>query len=584
MEYIIVFIFILILINVKLFKVNTSFFNSSLNLLLITGLYAIIQTKFNSIFTVFLAILIVTQYKKTTFSYDLLGLKKSLIYGIGIGGIVYSNLYKVLNFITFPYVDDVFYSRVATWIGYTGIENTLSQSNHLFVNQQLNAQYYHWFELWLTNFIGILNHGNAFINLFIVITSIVGVLICLGIHEIIERKIPSIHGSYIFILTFLMFLIITLSSSLWNTIIYIVPQIPKYGSTTAISNILKTIYVVPICLSIYYVFTKKENGIYYPILFSFFYLTTFPAIVMGLIFTGIIISYQNRKIEKKYIIPFLALLLFVVFYKLNADSRMQDIDKNPLSMIPNNKHMINWFIKSYIFIPIGWFVPIVYLYIKRRELKDFIIPFVSIYISSSLLWLLLYTKADAQQLFGNLMDTFFYVLIAILIIDLLNNKKYVILIIVATIHIIPLQKYRGTNASPDKIKRLNFIKPYLEEKIIFLNSKDSVSSIYRYSENNFCFSPEIYLLNSKAKIYYPLASYPILPKFNHEESQIIESIRKESIYFQSCGELNFKNYDCLLDFMKKYQFTTIFSEFTIDNNQLQFKNAYNGFYIYKIKP
>lgn len=584
MEYFFSLIALILVVNIKIFKTNTSFFNTALNTLTITGLYATYITGFNSIFIVFLLLLIITHYKKLSISYDKSGLIQSTIYGSLVFIFAYLFQRKIILQEKIPYLDDVFYSRIAAWLHESRTESSVSHiSAHLGIN--VSPKFYHWFEIWLTSFIDRINQGNVYINLYIVVFTLVATISCLALHHIIKELFPNTKKIYIYLLGILsFFIIISINSILDITTLFSSFDASKLISNSSIYNSLKLIFVVPVCFSFYFIATKKENGLFYPILFSFFYLTVFPS-VLGVTYLYVLLMFwTDRKFKIEYLFPFLATVLFIGFYFLNSESN-SEISKgtSSSSLIPEFSHLFNWFVKAYIINPIGWIIPVYFLFEKKKELKTFGIYFLLIYVCSSGLWLLLYTKLDSHQFFYNIMHPLFSVIFALAILDLIKNKRYVIAFFFGAVSILPLQKLVRSDLSDINRTKLELLQPFLNKKLIYLVHPDKVNTIYKYNEVFYTFNPELFIKNDDIKIMYLNSSYPIRQEFNKEDLNIIKAYRAGNIFFKTCGELDFKDYRCIIDFMKKHGFTTIVSEIEVADSSIYLDEKIEDLYVYQLK-
>lgn len=584
MIYIITLFVLALIVNFRIFKVNTSFFNISLNLLSIVGLYATYTTGFKSIFIVFLILIILNHINKIKLGYDKNGLIQSIIYLFLTTPIVYLFQYKNIHSLQTPYLDDVFYSRVPVWLDEIKAENVISHIHWMLNNSSPSPTFYHWFEIWMANLSDKVNGGNMYINLYIVVFSFISMIICIGLHSIVKDLFKNTKDYFIIFLSFIGWILILLINNHWDFLsIFSSIDISSYTYDKSIYNSLKLLYTVPICISIYYITTYKEKGIIYPLLFSFMYLTVFPAVLGATILGCFLLVIQKRKIKLEYLMPFIAAVLFYGFYKLTGESKIASYSTNVSSQIPTLSHAINWFVKAYVINPLGWIIPIFYLFSQRSELFKFITSFILLYISAAGLWLLLYLKIDSFQLFYNIINSMFSFITFLALIYLLKNKRYVLAIVFLIPILLPLQSIKSTELSLDKKNLLNGIEPYTKEKIIYINQPSDINTLYQHNETFYSFNPEVFIKYEEIQMLYLNASYPIQENMQSDVKTMVEGFRRGSKYFQKCGELDFQNYSCLIDFMKEYGFTTIFSEIKVENPEIHLVNEIEYLKIYQIK-
>ena len=584
MVYIISLLALLLICNIKLYKTPNSFFNISLNTLLLVALYAVYTTQFRSIFIVYLVLFMVTHFNRFTLSYDLEGLKKSIIYSILTTPFIYLLQYPNLSLKRSPFIDDIHYQRVAYWIGESKIESSLSQVGQIY-HTIFPPNYYHWFELWLTNMIGKLNHANTYINLYVVVITFVCVISCLGIHKILEDKFRLKSYKY-FLLTFGSLFLFFCADNLFNFLSLLSDsKILKVELYVTVYNSLKLVFVFPISIALYLVSKDLKRNAFYLILFSFFYLVTFPPITLAIAALFFLEFLKERKFKLQYFLPILSFALFLLFYKLNGDRRMADLgNESLLDQIPNLSFAAKWFAKVYVFYIITWILPFAYLIYKRKELKDFNLIFGLIYLISSLLWLVLYMKFDSSQLFTRFSATTLCLVLILLVNELMINRKILLVLPILLISIFPFQKLKSTPIKDREKAILDISSPYLKEKIMYLTDPARMLIFYNYNEVSYSMSPELFQNDFQAQIAYISAAYPISQKFTPEEKDVIQKIyRKNSLYYKQCGEMDFKDYTCFIDFVKKYHFKYVFSEFKIDNSSLSLVDSNSYLFIYQIK-
>ncbi len=580
---ILVLILFLVLINIKVVKEESPFFNASVNTLLIVAVYACYTTSFNSVFILFLILFFLKFYNLFQISYDFTGLKRTLIYG----GVVVPSIYlyhlPYLLSKKIPFVDDIFYKKLVMAIGTTGVESTFSYSSILFEQPGIKPSYYHWFEFWLANLIHKISQADAYTSLFVISISIVIILSCLGIHEVFEKLFQA-KNKFIYPLTLLAILIIFISTGIFKLLyLFSASEIFNKTGNLSINIAIKQSFVIPICISIFLASSNHKKYFIYPLLFSFFYLTIYPATISATLIIGIFILLKEKRGQFEYIlIPALGILLFIGFYYLNGESRLTEIQNNPSSQLPHFNHFISWFTKAYILTPVSWIIPLLFLIFKFSRLKKFILAFLSIYITSSFLWFVLYLKLDSNQLFVLFANTMFSFILSVLIIHLILKRKLLRGTILIAISVLPFQSYRGVATNDENIVRLEFFEPYLNEKSIYLNKPVEVSSIYRYNENAYTLTPELFMKSDSVQIAHITSAYPIKEKFNNEERDVIDKHRQRSLYFTECGELDFNDYSCLREFMEKYKFIYLFSEFKVNSSFFNLVDSDRQLFVYEL--
>jgi hypothetical protein len=582
--YLITFAILLFVLNVRIFRLNTSFFNISLNAVLLVSVYATIVTNANSIFLVSLLLLIAVHFRAIQPGYDWQGLKDSLAFMIvpWLFFVVFTHDSTMGQKV--PYMDYVFYGRVAHWLHISGVETTNTVS-HALGYTNVNPTFYHYFELWLSNALYRLNGGTALLNLFLVSYPLALVLTSHAIKELVNEYIPKVAFP-----SWLLNLMITiLSVSLlffqgifqWTELFKELSFI-KVSSASILSSI-KLIYVLPVVFSIIFLSKEKESGWHYPVIFSFFYLTVFFPMV-GMCTLLLLFQWvKSKRFNVQIILPPIALLMVLGFYVMNAESRIVASD-NPsfFAALTRVSKFAAWFLKAYPFFIISWAAPLAFLLVNRKQHAHLLITLVALFVPTSVLWLLMYLRLDAQQLFDNIMIPMMVAVTCYVMVILASQQKWKWLVVFFLIHTLQPIAISSLPAKIPTSPVLDLLEKVSgEDGVVMLYHPDRLQTIYSYNEKFYTYHSELFVKFDGIQLINLNAAYPIKDTFDEDQLKIIRSYKRASVYLQSCPDFDFKDFACLVKFMGEHDFSYVLSEFEIAHEKLVLQEKKGGFYLYK---
>ena len=180
------------------------------------------------------------------------------------------------------------------------------------------------------------------------------------------------------------------------------------------------------------------------------------------------------------------------------------------------------------------------------------------------------------------------IFLVLLALKLIARRRWIVLGCVILLSISSWYGYQSEMPKGyiEKNDDVKFVEEHKNEKFIFFTSPNKLrDNPYNRNERGFIVTETIpfYYYLPHVKIFSIIAAYPF--KTNKLSQELITKtlpLKNQSTYYRECGELDFKNYDCLIDFMRTYDFSMIMSEFEISNPFLDLVETTNNFYYYQL--
>lgn len=543
-------------------KCLEGFESSIFNLLLLVSIYAIFKTDGLTIFVfpLLLVILLFILIRSNRLIYPVIRFNNHLLIYLNSIWFFFLFFFYVLNGMelripSVPLDDFSVYSRIAFYNDTFGLEN-IQGFNNLF-NQSIRFEVYHHFELWFMNFSNWINSIGRLNNLFLVFFPIIGGIFFIGAMDVLSFK-SFLPPMFIFIFSSLVIWPYDFIINLLNF------SLPKGG----VGQILispKSLIIFPIIISLIKDLRKEDTYYSLSLISLFFYPLLIPLV------TGSIIIYQfifKRNCLKNLILTFSVAVFYVIFvFSINS----VEIGFNILGMFVFSNYPKIFFV-SYL-IPIFSFGFVYLLYFNKKFFRAnyFIISFFIIaLILSSILWLLFFNNINSNQLFRNLFVPLFSLSVGYIIVKSFLDKKYIIFMFAIIMYILPFFMNYNTFQFAIVSDEDKEIASMLSsgDKVLFIPDPQTIKTTYDFVENMFMPLNTIFLINENLHFVNTSSAFPINSRLDNKSSILMLSIyRKHSPYFNYCGEINLVNFNCSVEFMKKFNLKyliTFKNDFKID--------------------
>ncbi|MDI1323146.1 MAG: hypothetical protein PSV36_10385 [Algoriphagus sp.] len=451
-----------------------------------------------------------------------------------------------------PNEDFIIYSRIAYYNDMFGKENT--QTFYNLFDKNIPNEIYHFTEIWGMAFFKFIDNQSLIKNYFFLLSPIFCFISFLGFKEIFPYS-----KTFVLLIISILLLFIVFPYDLIP--ILGISNLPLVGIGTTIFS-LKNIFILPIFILIL-LELKKEKVDYIKIsIVTFLYPVVMPVVLGGLIFN--IILFEKEKI-KNLIFPVFISTFFVIYSYLGSSN---DIIVN-LSNLLDPKIVLKVIYIS-VFIPF-----LVLILLMKNQLiiaifsrKFSIFVFLSLAISI-VLWILMYSNIDSNQMFRNTFHSIFILLIGIGIYQFWDSKNYKSLFLVIFIFILPfgISNYKNNFIlEPNGQILKSLINITKGENILIIPGFKDVFRIYDFNERFYNPLNELYLSNENLNLINISSSFPENLKLNSVVSQgMLRIYRDNSPFFQDCGEWSYQDLNCLVDFSKSKKINFLFSKEDIEN-------------------
>lgn len=556
--------FSLLLLQLKIFTIESDFSHFMINFLLLISVYSIIATEFKTINILLVALFIffVVFKKKWEFKIVSKGLTENLALILGVA-IFFVLFYNVEGKYFIPHEDYLFYSR-------------LSLDNLLYKKETLGAIYntynyrstldvYHFFELWTAAFGKQINHQNITVNLFFFSYPIATVMSLVGIKEMINFWFPNTKKSSIIAYALCIFLCgFFFISQPWDSVIYLFKSTGvSISDTGGLWMSPKILFVIPIIISLFIFLNKcnKENLLM--LVFScFLYFPLLPFLLLSL-FLWIIIFKTH--IYKAYKIPFIifSFSIFVLGMYFCISLFLDSSNTFKLNIL----NFLNWrylsailpsILLKGIFIPFIGFSPIfiiTYLFCKKFKFIFINYQFYFIlYLLSFSVWVVFAKNLDAKQPFFLLIGSILFLISLFGILFLFNYQRKVAGVLIFFTLISPglLKAFHFQN--PIKIvdaKTVSFLKMIGKKRILYLPRLDEINNIYSRNERVYTGINSFILSNDSLELLTISASYYL--DTTHLNPSVINTysiFKNHSPFFNLCGTYIDTKNDCFRQYIK----------------------------------
>lgn len=546
------FVFVLIICSIKVKDVSRFEF-SVFFLLGIISSYAFIKTNSQTFYIIsFIFFIYQIISNRNSFS-----IKLPYLHLAGASIFIWSTfflMFFVLGEFNFrvPNEDFIIYSRIAYYNDMFGKENT--QTFYNLFDKNIPNEIYHFTEIWGMAFFKFIDNQSLIKNYFFLLSPIFCFISFLGFKEIFPYS-----KTFVLLIISILLLFIVFPYDLIP--ILGISNLPLVGIGTTIFS-LKNIFILPIFILIL-LELKKEKVDYIKIsIVTFLYPVVMPVVLGGLIFN--IILFEKEKI-KNLIFPVFISTFFVIYSYLGSSN---DIIVN-LSNLLDPKIVLKVIYIS-VFIPF-----LVLILLMKNQLiiaifsrKFSIFVFLSLAISI-VLWILMYSNIDSNQMFRNTFHSIFILLIGIGIYQFWDSKNYKSLFLVIFIFILPfgISNYKNNFIlEPNGQILKSLINITKGENILIIPGFKDVFRIYDFNERFYNPLNELYLSNENLNLINISSSFPENLKLNSVVSQgMLRIYRDNSPFFQDCGEWSYQDLNCLVDFSKSKKINFLFSKEDIEN-------------------
>jgi len=479
-----------------------AFVSLIIGLFSVITVFAILKTRFNTVFLGLIFIFFIyffkskhTNYNKESFRTSLFSnLVKDLIL-ICILSLVFYIIFGALFFDT-PYNrmahgDYYYYTRLIYKMAEYGYENTILGLDPFYIHNKIGASPYHYPELWLSVIYFQIFNILPLISILIITQVIIATVLCIGIIALAQEFSNSI---IIKIFGFL--------SLFFSGLLFFEP-IPQTSSFIDFGNIYNPKFSIIALFLIWYLilFIRKSDYFYFPLLIlPVINIATAPSILTALSLYFLIKAITSRKIKifiAKFL-PILTVTIFLsVFYLLQPKIPssnlgiidIMDVNKHdPFQILKTFAGGILIFLSIYIwfFLPFLAYIVYVKFYIKEAfesKFKDIFLFWGILFFTGLIIWNLTNPMHDSLQfhLLPVYMLTNLMIFISFIIVyNKINDFKHVIkyIFFIFWIVMITINFLQFSNKAFFRYKKItNYYSLEYLEKISMLVPKSYKSAI-----------------------------------------------------------------------------------------------------------
>ena len=435
--------------------------------IVLVSLFAIIETRGNTIFCGLFIILIFIFYflintNKISFSYvhqNIFSFEfKEYLYFLLLL-IVFLSAFHFLFGLNHANPDGIcdfsYYAAVGNSMLHNGIE-----TNDFYINLNGNQHssaptFYHYFELWFAVIVKSIFSITTFDSIVFIVQPILFTLLVIVVKGFI-KQILTISNSLVIYTLPLLIVIISSSSEIFNLLL---PNSQLHFTTTQLLYYFNIkLSVIYICILFFLMYRNRYIfEMYIPLgLLCILYPTTFPVIVTGILFFNLYLFFIQKKpfLWRNYL-PIISVAIFIVcFYSFNHLGTIF-INKKTLSSIVINKMIhfslidVKHFIGDmfYFYFPyILYAIPSLIIFkniVYRKSILTkntifYIALFILMFIISGGVYCLLFGIPNADQIQKNLFFTVFNIACLIILLFLFEKRQYFIFILYLIINFISL--------------------------------------------------------------------------------------------------------------------------------------------------
>jgi hypothetical protein len=592
-------VFSVILLQFKIFSVESDFNNFLVNFLLAIGLFSTIITNLKTVNLIIVIVIVLWAFlnKKWKFRFELKNIEFNFVITI-IVGLFFIIFYNENGKFFIPHEDYLFYSRLSL-DNYTYKKESISAPYNTF-NYISGIDFYHFFELWTTSLGKKINGQNISLNLFFFSYPLATVLSLIGVKELINFWFPDIKKSILIGYVFFVFLFgFFFISQPWDSLIFLfnISGI-SISDTGGMLLAPKALYVIPIIISLFIFLNKNSQENLILLIFScFLYYPLLPYILLSLVAWIIGCKIHSFRLDKFSLITILFLIFFLCLqYFYFHFSNVNIVEKNiKLSDFLTSSFLLGiipGIVLKAIFIPIfgfGSILLIIYTFCKNFKIafKNYLF-YIILYLISFGIWVIFYKNLDAKQPFFMLIGSVLVLLSLAGIMFLLNSSKKMIAILIYVTLLFPgiLKAYNYEN----QVKRVDhktalFLKNIGKKRILYIPQFHEIKNIYSRNERVYTGINSFILTNDSLELISISSSF-YLDTINVNESVKNSYLifKKNSAFYNQCGYFNDSKLDCLVQYVKKYNIDYICTKFSIpisSNLKKVFSTENNNFYITK---
>jgi hypothetical protein len=427
-------IFSIILLQLKIFSVESDFNNFLVNFLLAIGLFSTIITNLKTVNLIIVIVIILWAFlnKKWKFRLVLKNLRFNFLITL-IVGLFFIIFYNENGKFFIPHEDYLFYSRLSIDNLFYKKESISAPYNTY--NYISRIDFYHFFELWTASLGKQINGQNITKNLFFFSYPLATVLSLIGLKELIIHWFPAKKNSELIVSLLAIFLIgIFYVCSPWDTFIFLFKlsgiSISEIGGLWSTPKIL---FVIPIIISLFIFLNIENQENLMVLLFAcFLYFPILPIVLISTIIWLAINNSHSFRVEKFSFIILSSLISLLIFYLFNIwysnNISTINITSPNFSPLNNVSRILPYiFLKGFI-IPVLIFGPLFLLiYCLSQKFKDvfkkYFLFITIIYLLSFSCWLLFSINIDAKQPFFLLVGYILTMFSFIGILFLLNSPQ-----------------------------------------------------------------------------------------------------------------------------------------------------------------
>ena len=491
--------FFCLIFLISSFKIDVfSVFEQRLmNFLLIVSFFAVIITKGYTLQIIpLLVILGIFAIYRKNFHFNSLT-RIELFSGFGIFILFYIYFFVASGFVmSFPHEDYLIYERIGHYNVKYGVENTRTFYNAI-SDDQPKIEIYHYFEMWATSFLMKINNLKFLENYILIICPAMIWITLSGFKELISDKKSII--SMILLVSIILFI------NPYDVILRIFDIKLPISGLGGIIIALKNIFILPIV--VYLLIQISKNKLNYILLctFSFYYIITFPIMIVSTSIFNIINSKMDWRSFKYIVIS--GLLFIALTYLLNQSAITSRISFDSFLNISFSAKV---FIMGFI-LPTSLLIVLYYFRQSKEFNFDWLMMFISVSFTGSFFWILFSENIDSNQLHRNFGGTFFSLILIIFIFNLSINTylKFSFLIFNFVFSFWYIKAFNNNvRLSFEESHFLDSINNY--NSLIFYPNMNYVNSVYKYNERLnfkylkiFYYRPELDVFNFAS--FYPLS-------------------------------------------------------------------------------
>jgi hypothetical protein len=588
-------VFSIFLLQVKIFSVESDFNNLVINLLLVIGLFSVVITNFKTINLIIVIVIILWAFltKKWKFRIVLKNLGFNFLITL-IVALFFIIFYNENGKFFIPHEDYLFYSRLSIDNLFYKKESISAPYNTY--NYISKIDFYHFFELWTASLGKQINGQNITKNLFFFSYPLATVLSLIGLKELIIYWFPAKKNIELLGISFFIFLVgIFFISQPWDSFLFFFKikgvSISEFGGLWMSPKVL---FVIPIIISLFIFLNNHSQENLMVFIFSIFlYFPLLPILLLSITLWLIFNRAQSIKLDNSsfIILGSLTILLALYFFNFLLSNNLHTNKSNISNLIDfgNLTKVLPSIILKAIIIPFVTFGSLFLLIFY--VCKSFKIAFknyqlyILIYLISFSLWVVFAINIDSKQPFFLLIGSILILLSLIGILFLLNSNRKWIGILIYFIFLFPgILKAYNFESTLQKIdsNTASFVKNIGKKRILYLPQVDEIKNIYSRNERVYTGINSFLIYNDSLELVNISASY-YLDTSNLNQSIINSylSFKQNSPFFNLCGDFNYSKFDCLKQYVKKYNIDYICTSY---NNPLDsswnnvFKSNYYNFY------